>query len=201
MANGFDKHAQNKGTSKGKIILMIGLAAVLGAVVFFHFKNAPQEALAGSPADAPAADDTSANPSQQIALLQQNPLTGLLTRRQQGDQAATTAVNPFAISGKWLAVLIKSPDPHPGPEIHPVADPHPNPTPLPPLNLDAVRQTLKLQGIFKDKGNNLAILNNKTVTAGTMVGKVQILEILDDHILCEVPGYGEAGRFEVSLNP
>jgi hypothetical protein len=206
MANGFDKDAAKKPASKGKVVTMIVLAGVLGVIGYFHFASAPQAADAANAT--PNSDlDSIGSATDQIALLVQSPTRNLLLHTTAPSASTDDLrINPFAISSVWLIALNP-----PKPAVATAGDPTPirpltvGPIIRAPINVDAIKQTIKLQGIFKQAGGRVAFINDNVLGVGAIIDKiptkVQIFDILEDRIILQVPGYGDDGKFEISLSP
>jgi len=180
MAQGFKKNQPPSAQKKQMAILSVLSVVLVVAVLHYVMTRTPQAANAqgGGPDMAPAGPEKLTVDA--IKELMQDPTRGLLTGAAESNTALNqTPHNPFVLDERWRATLVR-----PEPTVISVpqvvdSGAHKEVRQIPSVNLQGV----KLQGIVRNGGHRMAMVNNTIVNVGGVIGDIRIVEIQDDRLL------------------
>ncbi len=199
----FDKQqTPSPDASKKKVVIAVALAIALAGVVGAQvFKGTPRTASADTPGAAMpemvAATVPDETVSQVLTDLANDPTAKLLRGSSGFDPAMVTPPHdPFHVSEQWRSSLVRFQHNTDVPRVEPRV--HSN-TSAPVL--EANTENLKLQGIFVENQHYTAIVNGEIVHAGKTLGKIRILEILQDRIIVQHADSPYGPRTEMMLKP
>lgn len=196
----FDRNASpDKKNESKKLVMVAALGAVLLGLIWFEFMKKSPEAMAGqvAPAAAAASDAAAQSPDMLMAELKVDPTAGLLIREGTPAQDSRPPRNPFHMADGWRASLVRPAEP--GPVVH-NDTPHPKPAaPAAPLPLSS--ENFKLTGIMHAGSSLYAIINNKILTVGNIVGKARVVEIREDGVSLQQVDSPDGPILQLSVQP
>jgi len=200
----FDRNETGGKKDETKKMVMVGALGVLllGLIWFQFMKKSPEAMAEANGADAQAAsttgDATDQTPEQAMADLQNDPTAGLLsTPAGAGATDAKPPRNPFHMADAWRASLVKPAEPGPVTPTHSdVQRPH-----LPATPSSLLAENFKLSGIVRQGPSLCAIINNKIVTAGSIVGKARVIEIREDGVTLQHVDSADGPLLQLSSRP
>ena len=196
----FDRNEAGGKKGETKKLIMVGaLGVLLLGLIWFQFMKKSPEAMASS-GDATAAgsttETTEQTPEQAMADLQSDPTAGLLTAPTGATPAdGKPPRNPFRMADAWRISLARPAEA--GPVAH-VETPRPH-VAATPLSLSA--ENFKLEGIIRQGPALCAIINNKIVTAGAIVGKARVVDIREDTVTLQHVDSSDGPLLQLSSRP